>query len=345
MRRRIFHSTYALDRLISMSTGNAFSFTDDSASGVPLPDLGPDRELYSPSTIFLRSIKPSLYLFDIRRVQSAFYQTTRSSSRAQWSISQATNYASSISNDIHQWYSSIPTSLSQEHLTFFNIERLYSQVMVVASNQKMPIANMTELNKALVFEYSAQYMEQLHTVTMNVDYHAFVTYAELCRARWVGRQFLEVMWSDFDRLLKTQHLIVGSGSLGSSPQDNCNRAITCIVQGIEILDHAARRWQMPEMKERFEEQSAVLLARLRNRQQEFGMTGSPQQMSSQQPQPIWYGSGSTVPQMQSQQPYAPPNAVQNPGESTKSSATTSSPHALPQSSLPRRKYVFMGNNA
>ena len=346
MRRRIFHSMYALDRLISMSIDLPFSFTDDSASGVPLPDLGPEPQQHTPSNLFLRSIRPSLYLFDIRRVQSAFYQTTRSSSRGQWSTSYATNYASSISNDIHSWYSSLPMSLPQDQLLLFNLERLYTQILVVAPHQKMPIVNMTELNKALVFEYCAQYINELHPVTSNLDYHPFFTYADVCRSRWVGRQFLEVMWSDFDRLLKTQHLIVGSGSLGSSAQDNCNRAITCVRQVTEILEYAARQWQITEMKEKFEKESAVLVARLKNRQQEFGVQDS--QQPNHQPQSQLYGythppsqpymGGSVQPPMQQ---YHQPATFDTNAQYQQTNPPGE--YHMPPGSLHRRTYQFTGS--
>ena len=162
MRRRIFHSPYALDRLLIMSLGQPFSFTDDSASGVPLPDMGEETDTRSTSHLFLRSIRPSLYLFDVRRVQSAFYQTTRWSSRAQWSTTQFGNFASSVSNDVEAWYASIPMSLPQEQLVFFNLEKLYCQILLVAPNQNVSVSNMSDLNKALVFEYCAQYISQLH---------------------------------------------------------------------------------------------------------------------------------------------------------------------------------------
>ena len=355
MRRRIFHSTYALDRLISMSLGRPFSFTDDSASGVPLPEMIDEQQ--PPSHLFLRSIKPSLYLFDIRRVQSGFYQTTRYSSRIQWSTSQAANYASSASNDIHSWYTSIPMSLQQEHQLFFNLERLYCQILVVAPNQKLPMVNLTDLNKALVFEYCAQYASQLHPVMQNLDYHPFLTYGDVLRTRWVGRQFLEIMWSDFDRLLKTQHLTMSSTSHNASPHDNCNRAITCLQQITDILGFAARRWDMSDLKEKFEKGSAVLVGRLRNRQHEFGP--SPylrNQLPPLQHVPISqydiptsvasqtysYGNTSTdnspyqshvsgvSPQGQDGQHLSPPIGKSPPG------------HYLPSGSLPRRSYEFMG---
>ncbi|RMZ83970.1 hypothetical protein DV737_g1331, partial [Chaetothyriales sp. CBS 132003] len=279
MRRRIFHSTYALDRLTSMALAYPFSFTDDSAPGVPLPTEVDDNQ--AQSHLFLRSITPSLYLFDIRRIQSAFYQTTKYSSRPPWTASQASDYISSVSNDIHSWYASVPLSLPQEQLLYFNLERLYTLILVNAPSVKVPMANMTELSKALVFEYCIQFASLLGPVLHNRDIHPVLTYPDILRARWVGRHFLEVMWSDFDRLLKTQHVTAGSTSANASPQDNCNRAISCVQQITDILRWAARRWDLPELKHKFEQESAVLVGRLRNRQHELVNSSYPQvQVSS-----------------------------------------------------------------
>ena len=361
MRRRIFHSTYALDRLISMSLGCAFSFTDDSAAGVPLPDLGSGGDRHVASNIFQHSIKPCLYLFDVRRVQSAFYQTTRWSSRAHWSEAQATSYASSVSSDVHAWYSSIPMSLPQDHLALFNLERLYCQILVVSPNQRMPIVNMTDLNKALVFEYCVQFADQLHPITMSSDHVSFLTCADIWRTRWVGRQFLEVMWSDFDRLLKTQHVTVGNASTGYSPQVTCNRAITCLRQITEILDLAGKRWGLPEMKEKFEKESAVLGGRLKNRQQEFAASmmgvSQPALSRSQDYRQSYNIPASQISQTYSYEdftasfpsgpevPHVEANGQQD-GHHLSPPIGSSPPgnYSLPPGTLPRRSYEFFGGS-
>jgi Fungal specific transcription factor domain/Fungal Zn(2)-Cys(6) binuclear cluster domain len=248
MRRQVFHSTYALDRLISMALGYAFSFTDDSASGVPLPDLGQGVDSHPASNVFLHSIKACLYLFDIRRVQSAFYQTTRWSSRALWSEAQANSYAGSVSSDIRAWYSSIPVSLPANQLTLFNLERLYTQLLIVCPSQKTPMVEMTDVNKALVFEYCVQFIEELHPITVNADYQPFTSCADIWRTKWVGRQFLEVMWSDFDRLLKTQHVTVGNIAPGHSAQGTCivpsiacDRLLSCWIMAVGAGAYVKRR--------------------------------------------------------------------------------------------------------
>ena len=368
MRRLVFHSTYALDRLISMSLGRPFSFSDDSASGVSLPELGADSDGHSTSNIFQHSIRPCSYLFDIRRVQSAFYQTTRWSARGHWSEAQATSYASSVSSDIRAWYASIPVSLPHEQLVLFNLERLFSQILVVAPNPRAPIVDMTDLNKALVFEYSVQFVELLHPIVVGADQSTWTSCADVWRTRWVGRQFLEVMWSDFDRLLKTQHLTVGNHSIGYTPQATCNRAIICLRQITDILDFASRRWALSEMREKFEKESAVLVGRLKNRQQDFATTSTgmsqpsfSQQQKYQQPYPVetsqsgqnyeyenfaaTFNDGSGLPNVgygegQDGRHLSPPQLSPPLGNPDPPGSFN-----LPQGTLPRRSYEFFGNKS
>jgi len=360
LRRRIFHCTYALDRLVSMSLDRAFSFTDDSAADVQLPTVATEN---SPSALFLRSIRPCLFLFDIRRVQSAFYQTTRWSSRTQWPLATAATYASSVSNDIHAWYSTIPPNLSQRHLMLFNLERLYCQILVVSPNQRVPASSMTDLNKELVFEYSAQYAELLQPITQDVTWHAYLTYADICRAKHVGQKFVEVMWSDFDRLLKTSHAIrEGSPLASSAPLDNGQRATIFLRKIIDILDFARHRWAIPEMREKFEQESAVLFSRLKSRQLEVkpgqynnppnptaGMAydhgtnnmypNAPQfsydsNTMAQLPSPPVNQDHNVHPDMKPQQMLTPPEDYRMPVN-----------YGMPQGSLPRRSYEFYGGRS
>ncbi|KAG9788893.1 hypothetical protein KCU88_g1734, partial [Aureobasidium melanogenum] len=367
LRRRIFHCTYALDRLVSMSLDRAFSFTDDSAWGVPFPEsaAGPSPSSPSSAKLFLRSTRPALYLFDIRRVESAFYQATRWSSRSQWPLATAATYASSVSNDIHAWYSTIPTTLSQRHLMLFNLERLYCQILVVSPNPRVPASCMTDLNKELVFEYSAQYADLLQPITQDVSWHAYLTYADICRAKYVGQKFVEVMWSDFDRLVKTSHAVrANAASSGSVLLDNIQRATLCLRRIIEILDFAGQRWEMPEMKEKFEQESAVLFSRLRSRQMDVAAvpytkpanapvpTPAQPSMAYRSPSENVYNQYSFNGNPDIQLPSPPQNQEQrgHPQHPKQQLLTPPEEHhmrpnyALPQGSLPRRSYEFFGEH-
>ncbi len=219
---------------------------------------------------------------------------------------------------------------------------------------------MTDLNKELVFEYSAQYAELLQPITQDVTWHAYLTYADICRAKHVGQKFVEVMWSDFDRLLKTSHAIrEGSPLASSAPLDNGQRATIFLRKIIDILDFARHRWAIPEMREKFEQESAVLFSRLKSRQLEVkpgqynnppnptaGMAydhgtnnmypNAPQfsydsNTMAQLPSPPVNQDHNVHPDMKPQQMLTPPEDYRMPVN-----------YGMPQGSLPRRSYEFYG---
>lgn len=276
LRRRVFYCTYALDRQVSMANGYAFSFTDDSAPNVLLPTLAIDLEKRSPTQLFLRSIKPSLFLFDIRRVQSSFYQATRFSNRREWTSTYASDHISSILRDVRAWHSTVPTTFDQRHIQFFYLEYLYSQILAVSPNQNIPIGNVTDQHKALVFYLSLQFVDQMQLMVQHADSQAFLTYADICRTKFVGRQFQDVIWSNFDQLLRYYHTFLSDVSIAqTSPYENCGRAISLITKTTAILDFARARWGINELREKFEQETAVLLARLQNKQQDFAREAFP----------------------------------------------------------------------
>lgn len=286
MRRKVFYCVYTLDRLISISYGRSFSFTDDSAA-VFLPVLTspgtPDTGRDLAQELFLRSLKPSLFLFDIRRVQSAFYQTTHNSTQSHWPEGTASEYTTSILMDIRAWYATIPASLSQRHILFFRLESLYSQILALSPSCRIPSANISDLSKTLIYEYTIQYTDQLQPVVQDTNWHAFLTYMDFLRVNTIGRQFRKVMWANFDQLLSggVRHSPEPLPEPGSaqphpplarsmSPLENCARAINCLNNIGEILEYACQRWGMGSLKEKYDKESAVLLGKLRNKQQELG---------------------------------------------------------------------------
>jgi hypothetical protein len=285
MRRKVFYCVYTLDRNMSTAYGRAFSFTDDSAA-VALPaasrKASADADMASDPEIFLRSVKPSLFLFDIRRVQSAFYQTTHCSLQKEWLSSTASEYTTSILQDIRSWFATIPASLSQPHLSFFRLESLYSQILALSPSGCIPPSRMSDLTKTLTFELAIQYVDQLKPVVKDISYHPFLTYVDFLRVNAVGRQFREAMRTNFDQLLMggTAHSPEPSSRAGSAepPQpfiqstltlENCYRATACFETIIELLAYARRRWGPGVIREKFAQESAVLMGKLKNRQQEL----------------------------------------------------------------------------
>jgi Fungal specific transcription factor domain/Fungal Zn(2)-Cys(6) binuclear cluster domain len=342
MRRRVFYCVYSLDRNIAMALERSFSFTDDSTF-VNLPTvhhstIPPDSARNRVPQLFLRSLQPSLYLFDIRRVQSALYQETRLSNRSEWPDSTATTYKNSVLKDVRSWVSQIPTVLPESHTVLFSLESLYSQIAALAPSCRNQ--NISELSRTLIFEYAIQYADQLHPIIRNSNWHAFFTVTEIYRLNYIGRQLLSGMWAGFDHLLSgampretpaSSPEANGTNVESPSPPspnifrptsslENCTRAMRCLTKIIDVLKYAHKRFgnSCASFKTNFEQESAVLMNKLRMKQQELGtvqyITGGPpgaQQRQQQLPPlpPIAWSTGVPVPPgLQLQRPNPPPDA-------------------------------------
>jgi hypothetical protein len=264
MRRRIFHCVYSLDRSIAMSLSRPFSFTDDSAPGVPFPILNGEDNSSNNTGIFLRSIKPCLHLFDIRRIQSGFYQAIKFASRTEWHTSEASSIMTSVSSDVEKWHASIPSSLPSNHLTLFNLERLYTYILVLAPNQRHTAAAQSDDDKLRLFEHCCRFAEILHPVTFDTTYLSSFTDADFWRANWVARQFIKLMWSDFELLVRR--------SQEAEAASRCSRALDNVRRFTDVLDIARQRWNNSEVREQFEKESAVLSTRLTNKLHELSPT-------------------------------------------------------------------------
>jgi len=275
LRRRVFYCTYALDRLISMALDLPFSFTDDSAPNVLLPTLATDQEAQSPTQLFLRSVRPSLFLFDIRRVQSAFYQRTRRSSRIVWTMDVASSYASSTLEDVRAWHSTLPSSFSDKHLQAFHLEFLYSQVLALSPNEVIPSSSIRDSHKVMLFHCAIQFSERLQNMLRNQELQACLYYTDFCRARYVSRQFQNILWASFDLLIRGVQS-VGSSVSTTSPLERCNDALRFLCTMSRILEWPKRRWGITALRDVFEQESAVLRARLTTIQQAYnaGQTGA-----------------------------------------------------------------------
>lgn len=305
MRRRVFYCVYTLDRSISMAFDRAFSFTDDSAS-VNLPADArstrlPESSVNEGPQLFLRSLQPSSYLFNIRRIQSPLYQGTRCSKRTEWPSAASSEYTKCVLKDIRSWASSIPKTMSKNHIFLFHLESLYSQIIALAPSCRNP--SIPELSKISIFEYAIQYADLLHPITQEHNRHSLFTLIDIHRTNFVGRHFLGVLSASFDSILSgiqpretTESSPEANDSNldfspspspspdvchSTSPLENSARAIRCLAKIIDILAYAERRfggtYGFPRIF--FERESADLMDQLKLKQQELGtvqyITGGP----------------------------------------------------------------------
>lgn len=315
MRRRVFYCVYALDRSISMAFKRAFSFTDDSASvalpAVPQTTMIPSDHSQNPgSQLFLRSLEPSLYLFDLRRIQSSLYQQTHSSDRSEWSNSTASAYTNSILTDIRSWFSSVLAALPQDRINFFRLETLYSQIVALAPSCRVP--NIPELSVTLIFEFAIQYADQMYSIIIDNDYRTLFTVTDVYRLDLIARQFLSVMGVSFDHLIsgavpakppasssESHRQNQTSAPAPPSPDisrptsalENSRRAMRFLTTTLEILACAQKRFGNcgTSMLISFEQDSEVLMNKLGLKQQELGtvqyITGGPPPRPLAQPLP------------------------------------------------------------
>ncbi|KAF7508703.1 hypothetical protein GJ744_008950 [Endocarpon pusillum] len=303
LRRRVFYCVYTLDRSISMAFDRAFSFTDDSAS-VNLPVVArstrlPESSVNEGPQLFLRSLQPSSYLFNIRRIQSSLYQGTRMSKRSELPSAASCEYTKCVLKDIRSWASSIPKTLSKNHTCLFRLESLYSQIIALAPSCRNP--SIPERSKIWIFEYAIQYADLLHPITREHNWHSLFTLIDIHRTNFVGRHFLGVLSASFDSILSgikpcetaqsspeaNDSDLDNSPSPSSdvshsaSPLENSARAIRCLAKIIDILAYAERRfggtYGFPRIF--FEQESADLMEQLKLKQQELGtvqyITGGP----------------------------------------------------------------------
>jgi len=311
-----------------------------------------------------------LFLFDIRRVQSAFYQRTRWSSRKEWTMDEASSYASSTLDDIQAWHSTLPPSFSQKHLQAFYLESLYSQALALSPNQVVPIASIKDMHKIMFFQCAIQFSEQLVSMVQNADLQACLCYTDFCRARYVSRQFQNIIWASFDLLIRGGQT-VGSPRISTSPVENCNGALLFLGNMSRILQWPKQRWGISALQEIFEQESAVLHARLTTIQQDYiahqmpatspftsqNQTNNspvnrsgPQQVESSQPPKAYfsttqgYGSsqGNAADPTNNAGLYSNSAMYHLPKDSAWDANSDPATTELPPGTLPRRSYQFTG---
>lgn len=261
-----------------MASERAFSFTNDSAEVAPpsTPKAPLISDLPWKGQLFLRSLDPALYLYDVRHIQSTFYQDLSQSGRTPWP--DATPYTFDVCQRLNKWKEELPPSTPRPILTLFQLEFLYAYIVALGPSCKVPVVSDT--NWLLIFESCIDYMNIMRPIIENVKLHAFFNYFELVRVKIIGKRLIESLRISYEQMLSSPMPQYPSGSVEApilpfmasrNRRDSCGRAIDCINKILEILDSGRRRWSQGHLKDDFEQESAVMLARLRARNTDFQM--------------------------------------------------------------------------
>ncbi|KAK1995887.1 fungal-specific transcription factor domain-containing protein [Colletotrichum falcatum] len=286
LRRRMFYSVYALDRTISMIRTRSFSFTDDSInveypsnSGLPAgPITGP------------QSADSALALFQLRRLQSEWYQTLFQADSAP--LPDVASFIWQMCLEMREWHESLPDNLSSGVRELFDLELRYSYIYCLTPSDRSP--HLTDYARKLIFEHAIAYMNTMHNVVHNATSTAFYTSLEALKVYFVAVQFLTVLNDARELLVSEQRIIPPITRPGTAPppplphrpiggEDSLDRSIRCLQQVFETLDTFSQRWDISsQLKTTFESISSELFSWLQVRRQMREQGQLPQQQQQQQ---------------------------------------------------------------
>ncbi|KAI9677040.1 MAG: hypothetical protein M1817_006879 [Caeruleum heppii] len=241
LRRRVFHCVYVLDRSISMSYGRAFSFSDDSID-VPLPATRPASTAEALSRFSqMQPLEPFVHLIRVRRLQSGWYQELFRSDRTPFS--DPFTETSRICQKMHAWFDETPPSVSPQIRRRFQLELLYSYVLILSPSRKVPTVDDVQLARSQ--DYCVSFVDNMRASLAHSDQATLFTYHDALRVYFVGLQLLD--------------------ALGRKQQQSERdmRAVECISEINDILQLFGRRWEdIMILRENFRTESDTMLRAL-----------------------------------------------------------------------------------
>lgn len=326
LRRRVFWCVYAFDRSTSLVQTRAFSFSDDSAN-VRMPftssQIAARQQSSSSTTKFmLKTLETAPELFKLRQLQSAWYTELFQSGREQWQDPYPALWRICLS--MQEWWEKVPTTINQHIRSFFEMNLLYSYVYILAPSPRVPV--IAPFAQSLIFEYAIKYSEKMKLHVDNRIHAAPISFYDAMRAYMTGRQFIEVLFHNQDRLLagimpESPHVPLDSAPppmVPDTPKDqqvNIARSIACIKNFTDCLGLFGMRWGYMSWRDRFQADSEELLQALNRRKWELQEISS--NMSGQSTRPGFHHQNSassftSEPPLTTPSPYAQPHLYSSP---------------------------------
>lgn len=281
LRRRIFYCVYTLDRSTSLVQTRAFSFSDDSAHvSVPFSSSQPkDKpDVVQPSTtyLWLQSYGQAKELIKLRKLQSVWYTDLFQSGRDPWP--EPYPYIWRTCQSMKAWYDNLADRIKPHFRSFFELDLLYSYIYVLAPSPRVPL--ITPFAQSLIFEYCIKYADVLTRLINDRSYTAPLTFYDAMRVYMTGRQFIDVLWQNQDRLLsgdtpEPPHVPVDSAPPPRLPQQsqdvlvNVQRGTKCIKQLTDCLGHFGVRWGYMSWRDQFSKDAEAMLNALNQRKWEL----------------------------------------------------------------------------
>lgn len=328
LRRRVFYCVYAFDRSTSLIQTRAFSFSDDSTNvRVPFASSQLARlHAHAPSNhTLLKTFDSALDLFKLRKLQSAWYTELFQSGREPWTDPYPALWR--ICQSMKEWFDGLSNNTTKHIRSFFELNLLYSYVYILAPSPRVPA--IVPFAQNLIYEYCIQYADAVGKHVDNRVHTAPISFYDAMRVYMTGRQFIDVLQGNLDRLLsgitpELPHVPVDSApppAMPNTPKDaytNASRSINCINQLTDTLGLFGMRWGYMSWRDRFQKDSEETMNALHRRLWELQDASS--NMSGQSTRPNWQhanSTGSLSEQLGTPSPYArssmyssPPSGLQ-----------------------------------
>ncbi|KAK1464039.1 fungal specific transcription factor domain-containing protein [Colletotrichum melonis] len=310
LRRKMFYCVYALDRMISMVRARSFSFTDDSIN-VEYPS---NSGLTSGPITGPQSADSALVLFQLRRLQSEWYQTLFQGDAAP--LSDAASFIWQMCLEMREWHESMPDNLPSGIREFFELELRYSYIHCLAPSDRQP--HLTDYTRKLIFEHAIAYMNTIHSVVHGSVNTAFYSSLDALKVFFVATQFFVVFNDKRELLISEQRIIPPITRPGTAPppplphrpaggEDSLDRSMRCLQQVVETLARYSQRWDIAlQLKTTFEGLSSELFSWLQVRRQMREQGQLPQQHQQQMQQQHQQSPHQPQQQQQQHQPQQQP---------------------------------------
>lgn len=283
-----------------MVHARAFSFSDEAIS-VDLPAMSGIGRIASVSGTITgpQSHDPAILLFQLRRLQSHWYQALVQCDPHKPIDGEVvpTSFIWQMCQDMREWDESLPETLPIGIREFFDLELKYSYVYCLAPSARAPV--MTAYGRVLIFEYAIAYLDHVYGLVHGAPESnpTFYTYHDALRVYFMGRQFMAVLKDAGDAVLAGASVPLPVSQPGKAPppplpartsnEDNLTRSIRCL-EGVKVtLKKYGERWTNAEsLAKNFDMISEELVTSLKTKQQQgFQYVPSPQQQQPPPPQP------------------------------------------------------------
>lgn len=237
-----------------MGHARSFSFTD-SAVNVALPSstgLGRIPSI-SGHTTGPQSNNPALHLFQLRRLQSGWYQTLYQAGESV--LPDAQSFLWKACHELREWAELLPPTLPSAIQRAFNLELEWSYVYCLMPSTRAP--HVSEYRQSLLFEHAVSFIEHIHELAFD---HAtpmpFATYYDVMRVYFIGTQLVSLLRDAFDLLVSGRPVLMPQADGGGVPapplphrffqmqfEDNLQRSLKAMRFVGETLAKFGERWE------------------------------------------------------------------------------------------------------